>query len=98
MKCLIAAKTIDGSFHRVGVYSIRKDGSMSLPMKFNGQIEGHLIRAAARTIVADDAVVSVDSKYGNVSLRISRMWLNEYFLIHHRYSEQFIVLIGELKP
>ena len=73
MKCLIASKSIDGSFHRVGVYSVRKDGSMSLPMKFNGQVMGRLIRAAANTIVADDAIVSVDSEYGNVSLRVSRI-------------------------
>lgn len=61
-------------FSRVGIYYYRKNGTMSLPMKFHGQMSGLLIRNGASRLASDLAINWVDCQQGSSLLyRISRV-------------------------
>ena len=61
---IIVAKNIEGRWQKVGTYRARKDGSVSLPLKFNGQIEGRFIRQGARRLAENIAIESIDYQFG----------------------------------
>ena len=64
MKVLFA-QNIDGRFQKVGVYHVRKDGTVSLPSKFNGQIEGRFIRDGARHLAEESGVNWIEFQFGS---------------------------------
>ncbi|PIV57408.1 hypothetical protein COS16_00645 [Candidatus Desantisbacteria bacterium CG02_land_8_20_14_3_00_49_13] len=72
MNVLVSEK--DGNqFKRLGVYTIRENLCMSLPMKYNGQVSGCLIRSSARYLAKEPAVNYVDCQFGSSPMyRVSR--------------------------
>ena len=74
MKFLVAKLNADNRFSKVAVYTRRSDGSISLPMKYNGKVEGHLFRSGANSLHKDSAINWVEVQYGSSpTYRISRV-------------------------
>uniref|UniRef100_A0A6M3LPK6 Uncharacterized protein n=1 Tax=viral metagenome TaxID=1070528 RepID=A0A6M3LPK6_9ZZZZ len=65
MKILVAREFDTNRFEKVGVFSVRMDGTMSLPMRYNGTMEAHFIRAGARHLLDESAAQSVDLRFGS---------------------------------
>lgn len=69
MKVLVAIKQSEESrgdyWQKVAVYNARKDGSMSLPLKYNGTLEGSLIRSGVKMLTEDTRIASVDLQHGS---------------------------------
>jgi len=50
---------------KVATYNKRIDGGISLPMKYNGQIEGYLFRTGANSLHQDPSINWVEVQYGS---------------------------------
>ena len=61
------------TWKRVGTYYVRKDGGMSLPLKYNGTLASHLIRNGAKYLVGEPAAQSVDCEYANEEYRVFKI-------------------------
>ena len=73
MKFLVAQLNADNRWSKVAVYRRRSSGSISLPMKYNGNVEGHLFRSGANSLNQDPAINWVEVQYGSSpTYRISR--------------------------
>ena len=74
MKVLVAKNTNDNGFQKVGVYNVRLNGTVSLPMKFNGQLEGRFIRDGAKALTNNSAINYLDFQFGtSPTYRVCRM-------------------------
>ena len=74
MKFLVAKLNADNRWSRVAIYNRRSDGSISLPMKYNGKVEGHLFRSGANSLSKDPAINWVEVQYASSpAYRISRV-------------------------
>ena len=73
MKILVGVNS-DGHFKKVGVFSLRKDGSMSLPSKLHGSLASYFIRSGERFLKDEVAANFVDYQAGtSPTYRISRI-------------------------
>jgi len=74
MKFLVAQLNADNRWSKVAVYNRRSDGSTSLPMKYNGNVEGFLFRSGANSLHKDSAINWVEVQHGSSpTYRISRV-------------------------
>ena len=74
MKFLVARLTNDNRWVRVGTYYRTLNGSISLPMKYNGEVEGFLFRSGANSLSKDPAINWVEVQHGSSpTYRVSRV-------------------------
>ena len=74
MKFLVARLTNDNRWVKVATYYRASNGSISLSMKYNGQVEGHLFRSGANSLNQDPAINWVEVQYGSSpTYRVSRV-------------------------
>ena len=74
MKFLVAQFNTDNRWSKVAVYNRRSNGSISLPMKYNGKVEGFLFRSGANSLHKDPAINWVEVQHGSSpTYRISRV-------------------------
>lgn len=62
MRILVAEK-IDNKWQRIGIYYVRKDKTISLPLKYNGSLLSYFIKQAVK--VLDNNINYMDYQYGS---------------------------------
>ena len=73
MKFLVAQLNADNHWSKIAVYNRQSNGSISLPMRYNGNVEGHLFRSGANSLHKDPAINWVEVQFGSSpTFRISR--------------------------
>jgi hypothetical protein len=72
MSILLAVEFASGRFSKVLVFKSRKDGSGSLPLKWNGTTESMVVRGAARHFAAESAARHIDYEVGGKRYRATK--------------------------
>lgn len=75
MRILIANDQAQANhFQRVAVFTVRKNGTLSLPRKYCGTLESAFIRQGAKKLTEESAVNFIDYRFGSSpTWRVSRV-------------------------